>query len=523
MLTIPPLTTHFHAAHRAAALDRLRREPYDVIVIGGGITGAGVALDAASRGLRTALVERLDIAAGTSRWSSKLVHGGLRYLAKGDIGVAWESASERGALMTTIAPHLCRPSAFVVPLDAVTSDVMGGLTGAGTLLGDALRIASRTPRRLLPPPTRLSAQGALLHVPCLNPEHLRGAVLYWDGQIEDDARLVLNIVATARAFGADIVTRCAASDVQADSLTLTDTLTGHRFTAHGQVVNAAGVWAAEHEARLNMTPSRGSHLVVRSETLGMPRAVFTAPVPGHFGRYVFGMPQPDGLTYIGLTDEAAPGADGVAPPVPPEDEAFLLETVNQVLRVPLTPADIVGRFAGLRPLASLRGGAEGRQTADISRKHLLLADAGHPITIAGGKLTTYRRMAQDAVDAVCARLGRPEPSRTRQIPLVGAAPAEVLRGVAAPARLVRRYGTLAPQVWALTREWPWLAEAVAPGCPTIGAEFAYGVLAEGALTAEDLLERRTRVSMVEADVAPARAVAERVLEALGREQAAPGR
>ncbi len=514
MLTLPPRTTTFNAAHREAALHRLERENYDVIVIGGGVTGAGVALDAASRGLKTALVERVDIAAGTSRWSSKLVHGGLRYLAKGDIGVAWESASERGALMTTIAPHLCRPAAFIVPLDAVTSDVMGGLTGAGTLLGDALRAVSRTPRRLLPPPARISANDALLHVPGLNPEHLRGAVLYWDGQIEDDARLVLNIALTARSFGADLVTRCAASDVQADSLTLTDLLSGHRFTARGQVVNAAGVWAAEHEERLSMTPSRGSHLVVRSATLGMPRAVFTAPVPGHFGRYVFGMPQPDGLTYIGLTDEAAPGVDGIHPPVPPEDEAFLLETVNQVLRVPLTPADIVGRFAGLRPLATLKS-ASGA-TADISRKHLLLAEGGRPITIAGGKLTTYRRMAQDAVDAVCTRLGRTEKSRTRRIPLLGAAQAEVLRGVAAPARLVRRYGTVAPRVWALTEQAPWLAEEVAPGCPTIGAEMAYGVLAEGAMTAEDLLERRTRVSMVDADMAAARITAERVLDEVGR-------
>ena len=512
MLTLPPRTSHFNAAGRAETLHKLASEPYDVLVIGGGVTGAGVALDAASRGLKTALIEHHDLAAGTSRWSSKLVHGGLRYLAKGDVGVAWESASERAALMTTIAPHLCRPAAFVVPLDAVTSNAMGGLTGAGTLVGDLLRAASQTPRQLLPPPHLISAQDALLHVPALQPEHLRGAVLYWDGQLEDDARLVLNLAATAHAFGADVLTRCAASDVQADRVTLTDRLSGQSFTARGQVVNATGVWAAEHEEALSITPSRGSHLVVRSETLGMPRAVFTAPVPGHFGRYVFGMPQPDGLTFIGLTDEAAPGVDGVQPPVPPEDEAFLLDTVNQVLRVPLTSADVVGRFAGLRPLATLK--AASGATADISRRHLLLAEEGRPVTIAGGKLTTYRRMAEDAVDAVCRRLGRGGTCRTRQIPLVGAASAEVLREVAAPPRLVRRYGTAAPQVWALTRQAPWLAAPVAPSCPTIGAEFAYGVLAEGALDAEDLLERRTRVSMVDADVPAARETAERVLAEL---------
>ena len=366
-------------ATRERALHRLTDRRYDVLVVGGGVTGAGVALDAASRGLHTALVERVDLAAGTSRWSSKLVHGGLRYLAKGDLRIAAESAHERHALATTIAPHLVRPLATIVPLDDNTGPWMGALTEAGIRLADLLRVGSRTPRTVLPPPLRVSAEAALLHAPGLRREGLRGGIVYWDAALEDDARLVIALARTAAAYGADILTHCAAADLTDSSATLTDEFTGATVAARARVVvNATGVWAGELEPGVHIRPSRGSHLVVRSSALGDPRAMMTAPVPGHVGRFVFAVPHPDGVAYIGLTDEPADGVDGLAPAVPAADEEFLLATMSLALQRPLTAADIIGRFAGLRPLvapaattpaATTPGAAYRRRVAGRSQTH----------------------------------------------------------------------------------------------------------------------------------------------------------
>ncbi len=499
-------------ATRERSLHRLAERHYDVLVFGGGVTGAGVALDAASRGLHTALVERVDLAAGTSRWSSKLVHGGLRYLAKGDLPIAWESAHERHALTTAIAPHLIRPLATIVPLDDNTGPWMGALTETGIRLADLLRVGSRTPRTVLPPPLRVSAEAALLHAPGLRRDGLRGGIVYWDAALEDDARLVVALARTAAAYGSDIVTHCSASQLTETAAVLTDELTGATLSVQASVVvNATGVWAGEHEPSVRIRPSRGSHLVVRSAALGEPRAMMTAPVPGHFGRFVFAVPHPDGLVHIGLTDEPADGVDGLAPEVPEADETFLLETMNLALERPIASADVVGRFAGLRPLVA--SSKDSQDTADASRVHVLVDEPGLPVSIIGGKLTTYRRMAQDTVDAVCRRLTIARPCRTASLALVGGADPVTLRRVPAPARLVRRYGIEAPQVAALAdRFGAWLADPVAPGCPTLGVELLHGVLAEGAITADDLLTRRTRVSMVDADLVRATPVAERVLE-----------
>lgn len=287
---------------------------------------------------------------------------------------------------------------------------------------------------------------------------------------------------------------------------------------------------------------------MRAEALGCPSAVFTAPVPGHFGRFVFALPQSDGLVLVGLTDDAAPGVDGIAPPVPESDEDFLLATINRALERPLTRQDVVGRFAGLRPLVlptpsggstggtkrrigrhgfgerrehgasgDLSEGAEralveAGATADVSRRHLLIDEPGRPLTIAGGKLTTYRTMAEDAVDAACRRLGTDRECRTRTLPLVGAAPREVLARLEEPTRPVRRYGTEAGRVAELGRRYPRFAGPVAEGVAYTGAEMLFGVLAEGALTVEDLVERRTRTSFVESAVPAAREVAAQVLE-----------
>lgn len=507
------------AATRAAALHRLATTEYDVIVVGGGVTGAGVALDAASRGLRTALVDRLDLAAGTSRWSSKLCHGGLRYLATGDVAVAWESVVERGHLMRTIAPHLARPMPYLVPLDAQTRPPMGLLVELGIRAADLMRVAARTPTTMLPPPRRVSARAALGLAPGLRREGLRGAILYHDGWLEDDARLVVALARTAAAHGADIVTRCAVTAAGEREASLRDELTGARLTARGLVVNATGVWADRLEPGLTVRPSRGSHIVVRSARLGHPRAVVTAPVPGHAGRYVFAIPHPDGHTLVGLTDEEAPGVDGTAPGVPPHDEEFLLRVMSAALERPLEPADVVGRFAGLRPLIGAAGSGD---SADVSRRHVLIDEPGRPLTIAGGKLTTYRRMAQDTVDAACARLGRDVACRTARLPLVGAAAPAVLGRLAAPARYVRRYGTEAPRLVELERAHPGLAAPLTADCPTTGAELLFGVLHEGALDVEDLLHRRTRVGFDAAALAPGRRSAERVFDLAGRAAATEG-
>ncbi|WP_338748896.1 glycerol-3-phosphate dehydrogenase/oxidase [Janibacter alittae] len=492
---------------RREALDRLATDRYDVIVVGGGVTGTGAALDAASRGLRTALVERADLASGTSRWSSKLVHGGLRYLAKADVPIAHRSAVERHHLLTRTAPHLVRPLRNIVPDTTVVESLA---SNAGIVLADGLRRVAGTPGSILPTPSRVSAAGVRALVPAAR-EGLRG-IMYSDGQVEDDARLVTTLARTAAAHGADIVTYVDAEPLDADRVRLTDTLSGTTIDATGHVLLATGVWSGEYEPSIAVTPSRGSHLVLRAERLGFPTAQLSAPVPGHFGRFIFTIPISGDLVLLGLTDEGAPGADPTAPPVPLADETFLLETMSTVLAEPLTRSDVVGRFAGLRPLVTLAGRGEGGASADASRDHLLIDEPGRPITITGGKLTEYRKMAEDAIDAIAIRVGGPvAPCRTTSLPLLGAAPPHLLERVAAPTRLVRRYGTLAPRVTAFAEADPGLAEQVAPGCPTIGAEFTHAVAHEGALTVEDLIERRTRISFVDADVTRATAAAERAL------------
>ncbi|WP_156466109.1 glycerol-3-phosphate dehydrogenase/oxidase [Janibacter sp. Soil728] len=506
-MSISAPSASLNRTQRQAALERLATEEYDVIVVGGGVTGAGAALDAASRGLRTALVERHDLASGTSRWSSKLIHGGLRYLAKADFPIAYRSAVERHHLITRIAPHLVRPLRNIVPDTSVIESVAGN---TGIFMADGLRRAAGTPSSILPTPRRVSARAVHELVPGAR-QGVRG-IMYSDGQVEDDARLVATLARTAAAYGADIVTYCEADPLSGDRVRLTDTLTGQSLEARGNVLLATGVWGGEHEPKITVTPSRGSHLVLRAERLGFPKAQLSAPVPGHFGRFIFTIPISGDLVLLGLTDEPAPGVDGTAPSVPLEDETFLLETMSGVLAQPLTSADVVGRFAGLRPLVTMAGKGEGGSSADASRDHLLIDEPGAPITITGGKLTEYRRMAEDAIDAIARRVdGDVAACRTTTLPLLGAAPAKILRKVDAPPRLVRRYGTFAPQVMALADQDPTLAEPVAPGCATLGVELAYAVAHEGALTVEDLLERRTRTSFVEADVAAATPAAERAL------------
>jgi len=499
-------------ASRRRSLDYLAAHTVDVAVVGGGITGAGVALDAVSRGLSVALIESNDFGSGSSGYSSKLIHGGLRYLAKMDFAVAWESAMERRWLMDRIAPHLIHPLGFVIP-DARSAPAWEGLAaGAGVVIYDALRRLSGLGSKTLPRPQLLSGQAVAALAPALDVTALRRGYLYWDGQVVDDARLVMGVVRTAAGMGAHMLRDVKAGSLTATSVDAVDTRTGEPVRVRARVVvNATGVWAADFEPKLTVTPSRGTHLVVRAERLGNPHAAHTAAVPGHFGRYVFVLPQPTGVVYIGLTDEEDHNADGHRPQVPEHDVDFLLDIVNATLTVPLTRADVVGTFAGLRPLVEAAHGDGPDATADISRQHLIRDVPGSPITVVGGKMTTYRRMAQDAVDAVAARLGVHYPCRSKTLPLIGAGNAKMLGMIDAPARLVAKYGTEAPAVLALQGQDPLLAESLFEGTDITGAELLFAVQAEGASTVEDLLERRTRLAFVPGDAALARDRVEQVL------------
>jgi glycerol-3-phosphate dehydrogenase len=500
------------AARRARDLEDLAGGlTVDLLVIGGGVTGTGVALDAAARGLSVALVERRDLAHGTSRWSSKLVHGGLRYLAGGDVALALESARERHLLLTAVAPHLVRPLPMLLP---VPPDAPRGAKTrllAAARAADGLRRAAGTSRAQLPGYRWVGAEEAGRLVPALAAGAAVGGLLTHDGQLEDDARLVVALARTAAGHGARVVTYCAASGVRGDGATLRDERLGAGFEVSATaVVNATGIWAADLDPGVALRPSKGAHLVLRGRRLGDPTAALTVAVPGEGNRYVFALPQPDGDVYLGLTDDPVDGPPPEVPTVDERDETFLLATLSSVLAEALTPADVVGSFAGLRPLAA---GGQGR-SADLSRRHVVRTRDDGLVTVYGGKLTTYRKMAEDAVDAVLA--AHPElsaqPCRTRRLPLVGAAPPAELAGVPARARLVRRYGTEAPAVAALAADDPTLLDPVAAGLPVLGVELRFGLEHEGALGIEDLLERRTRLSLVPADADLARPAAQRLVE-----------
>lgn len=509
----PPASpeSSLNAARRIRELAELSdHAEVDVLVVGLGATGAGVALDAAARGLSVAAIDAHDLAFGTSRWSSKLIHGGLRYLASGQLGIAYESAVERGVLMERTAPHLVRALPFVLPLTAQVSASAEALARAGVKAGDVLRMTARTHQAALPRPRRLTAVETLRLAPALRSYGLRGGLLSWDGQLVDDARLVTAIARTAAAHGARVLTRCRALTLTGEGAEVRDELTGTEFFLRARaVVNAAGVWAGGLADGVRLRPSRGTHLVLRAESLGGLSAGLHLPVPGAPGHFALVLPQEDGRIYVGLTDEAA---DGPIPDVPEPSEAeigFLLDLLDSALDVPVRRTDVAGAYAGLRPL--LHG--ETGSTADLSRKHAVLTSENGVVTIVGGKLTTYRRMAQDAVDAVLEGRGLTAgPCRTTRLPLIGAGPAQDLARLVAPSHLVRRYGAEARDVMALATEDPSLLEPVAPGSATIGAELVWAVRHEGALDESDLLDRRTRVGLIAADRAAALPAARRALD-----------
>lgn len=462
----------------------------DVLVVGGGITGVGVALDAVTRGLSVALVEQDDLANGTSRWSSKLVHGGLRYLVKGSPGVAWESAQERAVLAQRIAPHLIHPLAQVVP-DFAGNRSIARLALLGQKAGDTLRMAAGTPNSLLPHARHVDADTATRLVPGLRQDDLLGAAVGWDCQLVDDARLVTAVARTAAAYGARILTRIRVEQIDnaTGEVRARDILTGSVVELKAAVVvNATGVWAHELDTSISLHPSLGTHVVIPTALVGAGHGSLTVPVPDTIGRFVFSLPQPGGISYVGLTDHETDTTSFADPAPPADDIAWILSILSTALEHPVGPADALGAFAGVRPLVSAEGSTAA--SADISRKHLVRRHE-RMITVTGGKLTTYRRMAEDVVDLITDTR-----CRTRDVAVIGAGPRESRPDV--PAVLWRRYGNEAAIVWDLAAVRPELRQPLVPGSSYYGVEAEFAIAAEAALTPADVVDRRTRVGLLDA-------------------------
>jgi glycerol-3-phosphate dehydrogenase len=505
-------TSALNAARRTSELEALADgEALDVIVIGGGITGAGIALDAASRGLRTALVEKHDLAFGTSRWSSKLVHGGLRYLASGNVGIARRSAIERGILMSRNAPHLVNAMPQLVPLLPSMNHANRALVRVGFLAGDALRVLAGTSSSTLPRSRWISARRVVQMAPTVQQDGLAGGLLNYDGQLIDDARLVTAVARTAAQHGARILTYVAASDATATSVRLTDQRSGQSFdVSAGAVISAAGVWGGDIDPALKLRPSRGTHLVFDASAFGNPTAALTIPIPGELNRFVFAMPEQLGRIYLGLTDEDAPGPIPDVPEPSSQEITFLLDTVNTALGTTVGASDVIGSYAGLRPLIDTGAG----RTADVSRDHAIFESPSGVISVVGGKLTEYRYMAEDVLNrAVRLRQLPAGECRTRNLPLIGASanpgPAGPA-GIQLPASLVARFGAESANVVAsATCERP--TDPVVDGIDVTRAEFEYAVTHEGALDVGDILDRRTRIGLVARDRERVVSVAEEFL------------
>ncbi len=489
------VTGSLNAAQRAGDIARLAGEELDVLVIGGGITGAGVALDAATRGLRTGLVERRDLANGTSRWSSKLVHGGLRYLRHGQVAVAWESARERHILMTTTAPHLVHPLPFLAALNRSLSPLGGALTEAGVRAGDVLRLASGTRRRQLPGPRRVSALEARRLFGGLRRDGLRGAILFWDGQLEDDARLVIAVARSASANGAAIVTHCTALGASDGHVTLRDERSGATFEARARtVINATGVWADTIDESVRLRPSKGAHVIVDAHSLGDPRAALVVPVRGESARWVGATPTGDGRVIVGVTDDAHRGPIVDEAAVSDAEEEFLLRTLSDALERPLR-----GRRRG-RPLRGLPSpprhgrGVDGRPVAQPHHRRVARMARWSPSWGASSPPTgAWPRMPSTGWSTVTAARRAGPPACPWSAP--GRAPSPT--GV--PERLVRRYGDEAGAVARLAAHDPALLEPVFAGSVVLGVELLFGVLHEGALDVDDLLDRRVRLGLVPAE------------------------
>ena len=508
--------------------ERLGSEDFDVVVIGGGVTGAGAALDAATRGLRVALVEARDLAAGTSSRSSKLFHGGLRYLEQLEFSLVREALRERELMLTRLAPHLVKPVPFLYPLSNRVWE--RPYTAAGLFLYDTMGGA-----RSVPGQKHLTKAGALRMVPALKNSALIGGIRYYDAQA-DDARHTMTVARTAARYGAVVATSTQVTGFLRDAdrvagVRLKDTETGAETEVRAQaVINATGVWTDELQrlsgsrGRFRVRASKGVHIVVPRDRIvsesGLilrteKSVLFVIPWGNHW--------------IVGTTDTDW-NLDLAHPAATKKDIDYILEHVNTVLATPLKHDDIEGVYAGLRPLLA----GESDESSKLSREHAVARVAPGLVAIAGGKYTTYRVMAADAVDAVVPDLpGRVAPSITDQVPLLGADGYHALvnqadqiaaRHGVHPYRirhLLDRYGSAVHEVLAPTSERPELLKPVPGAANYLQAEVVYACSHEGALHLEDVLTRRTRISIEypHRGVESAEPVARLMAEVLGWDEA----
>jgi len=534
---------------RATALAALEHEEFDLTVIGGGITGAGVALDAASRGMRVALVERADFSSGTSSKSSKLIHGGLRYLQQGEIGLVYQALAERQRLLRN-APHLVKVLPFLIPMFG-----SGGVIPAkiSRLLGSAMwgydltggwRVGKRH--------ERLTHAEAIELMPTLPTDRLVSAYLYYDAAA-DDSRLVTTILRTAALeFGAACANHVRAVGFSKDADGVVDGVEvrpddsrddvvgdddhGAAFTIRSRsVVNAAGVWSDEIRTfdegsdPDSIRPAKGIHITVPWHKV-RNRIAAVVPVPGD-KRSVFVIPNGE-LTYIGTTDTDYDGPID-DPQCSAEDVAYLLRAINGASTEHLDTSDVVGTWAGLRPLVKAADGPGSGRTADLSRRHRVAVSDSGVVSITGGKLTTYREMAADTVDEVIESVLARRPgfsaygdSTTKDLPLRGAAGHDTVARAAevypeVPTEhldhLAGRYGGEARVLMAAVQHDPTLAAPLVPGLPYMRAEAIFAVRHEMARSVDDVLSRRTRARLLARDdsAAAADAVAELIADDLG--------
>ncbi len=486
-------------AQRERDLERMTSEVFDVLVIGGGVTGTGAALDAATRGLSVALVEQRDYASGTSSRSSKLFHGGLRYLEQFNFGLVNEALRERNLMLRLLCPHLARPVSFIYPLKHRFWE--RPYVGAGVLLYDVLARRADSP---LPRHEHLSRSQLAVVAPALSTEKIYGAVRYWDALV-DDARHTMMLARTSAAHGAALATstRVTGLDPAGDRIggaEVLDLESGRELELRSRaVINAAGVWSDDIQdlagsRGLNVEASKGVHLVIPRSRIESETGMILRTRES----VLFVIPF-DEFWIVGTTD--TPWSLGRAHPAASQkDIDYLLEWVNTVLADPLRRDDVVGVYAGLRPLLA----GESDSTSKLSREHAVVDNGRGLISVAGGKYTTYRIMASDAVDAVARYIDQPiAPSRTQKIPLVGADGFLEL-GTAAPPpeitpedyqRLLGRYGSLVDDLAELVRIDPGLGERIVDDAPYLRAEIVYGATHEGALHLDDFLTRRTRISI----------------------------
>jgi glycerol-3-phosphate dehydrogenase len=500
------ISTTLGPKERDEALEALKTKELDVLVIGGGIVGTGCALDAVTRGLSVGIVEARDWGSGTSSRSSKLVHGGIRYLEQLNFALVREALIERGLLLQRIAPHLVKPVRFLYPLNKRVVERV--YIGAGMLLYDLFSWSGGRPPGV-PHHRHLTKRQVMRSIPSLSKDALVGGMTYYDAQV-DDARYVASLARTASSYGAHAVSRVRVEGFikvgeRVVGVHAHDIQTGEKFDIKAkQVVNATGVWTDDTQAmvgtrgQFKVRASKGVHLVIPRDRfqskMGMilrteKSVLFVIPWGRHW--------------LVGTTDTDW-NLDKAHPAATAADIDYILEHVNRVLAVPLTRDDVEGVYAGLRPLLA----GESDQTSKLSREHVVTHTVPGLVVVAGGKWTTYRVMAKDAIDeAVAALDGKIPASITHEVPLLGAEGYWAAMNKAAkigrafglhPARiehLLNRYGTMTDELLDLIRDDPSLAEPLPSADDYLGAEVVYAASHEGALHLEDVLARRTRISI----------------------------